>query len=309
MRTMNVTRSNTSGYKTSNRFTPYSRTLRLADNRLEKTKIEVEGVSLTTQSAQEVERCISLQQDLHVYTAPHDITYSHPDFSRKDLSPRSFTLALVKAQVLCRGDNSACRGCFMCVSLKCFWCKGTLAEGSCSMEDIEENIPCAREFVFHTARSRFYYKVILLTAPPTKQPSKYVFVKDEPCFVCAVCLHEAVAHEAPICHDNLAHTLEHMYVFRLNCAAIEACLDRGLEKRLDKIELYSYRPDGSYYKLSPKDLVKVLETCRYQDLEDEDQIVYYGRLEEDPAEDTRISSQVPDLTPSEIAKLVADCSE
>ena len=116
MRAMHVTRSNTSGYKTSNRFVPYSRTLRLVDNTLEKTNIEVEGYSLTSQSALEVETCISPQQDLHVYTAPHDITYSHPDFVRKDLSPSSFTLALVKAQILCRGEDTACKGCVVCVS-------------------------------------------------------------------------------------------------------------------------------------------------------------------------------------------------
>jgi len=308
MRAMHVSRSNTSGYKTSGRFTPYaSRPRHPRDNVLEKTNIQVEGFALPTHSAQEVEKCILPNRDFHVYTAPHDVTYSHHDFVREDASPRSFTLALVKAITLCRNGDSTCRGCVVCVSQRCFWCKNTLSEGSCTLAEIEEIIPAALEFVYRTDRTRFYYKVTLLTAPPVKQPSKYVFVKDETCSVCTRCLHETVADPEPVCHDEAV--MEHTNIFKLNCSAIENCLDKGLAKQLDKIELYSYRPDGSYYKLPPKDLVKVLETCRYRNLEDEDQIVYYGRLEEDPAEDTRISSQVPDLTPSEIAKLVADCSE
>lgn len=302
---MNVTRANSSGYKTPNRFNPYTR--RRLERFVETTNINVQGIALPSHIANELEACILPNRELHVYTAPHDVTYSHPDFVREDASPRSFTLAFVRATSICLNDESACKGCVCCVSKRCFWCKGTLSEGSCTMETIEEHIPFALEFVFRTARTRFYYQVTLLTAPPTKQPSKYIFVKDEKCSICTNCLHASVADPAPVCYDESDQ--QHVNLFKLNCSAIEACLDKGLARQLDKIELYSYRPDGSYYKLPPKDLVKVLETCRYRNLEDEDQIVYYGRLEGDQVEDTRISSPVLDLTPLEIAALVADCSE
>lgn len=243
---------------------------------------------------------------IHTYVEPYDATFLHPDFIREDFNTSSdtFTLGFARALPLCR-PSSECPGCIQCVKDKCFWCKELLSSGSSSYDNCKDSLVGSVHEVISSRHSKYYYVVTLLTVPNRYVGERQVFMTDSAYDVCADCVHTSIADRSPICHDP--DTYDCLYKFY--CKEIEDRLIEGQSKRFAEVDLYSYRSDGSYFKLTPKQVVKVLGTCHYQNLQDEDQIVSYGQLEEDPIVDKHIVLPKLDLTPSEIAKLVADCSE
>lgn len=269
--------------------------------RTEEVNLNVPAVILPEVVQKELDAFTLPNRQLHTYALPYDVTYAHHDFVRDDGGDKTFTLAFIKAASVCIRD--ACKGCVTCVSKRCAWCKELLIDQSCTFDVCSDNLPTALEDKFYIGSTKFYYKVNVLVSSVVPHAEKYLFMRDQQSTVCASCVHSSILEMEPVCHDE-----NNTNLYKLRCKAMESRLDAGLQKQLDQIELYSYSADGTYYKLPPSDLVKVLETCRYRDLEDLDQIVYYGQLEADRTEDKRIVSQELNLTPSEIAKLVADCS-
>lgn len=243
---------------------------------------------------------------IHTYVEPYDATFMHPDFIREDheTSNDTFTLGFARALSLCK-PSSECPGCIQCVKDRCFWCKELLSAGASSYSDCKESLVGSVHEVISSRHSKYYYSVTLLTVPNRYVGERQIFMTDSAFDVCCNCVHGCVADRSPICHDP--DNLDCLYKFY--CKEIEDHLIEGASKRFAEIELYSYRNDGSYYKLTPKEVVKVLGTYHHPFLGDEDHIVSYGRLEEVPVEDKHNASQALDLTPLEIAKLVAENSE
>lgn len=242
--------------------------------------------------------------NVHYYTSPVDATIRNRSYLRNTVrkdSCHSFTFAFTQAVPLCAKN---CFGCMTCVKARCTWCKAYLKDKStrfsCILpgtyidsEPVDDDRPCS-------------YKVNFLSVPAFSDVYLVIDKRQDVCPDCiksSIHISEKETEPIAVCY----HPETEEVLFRFDCTKIEERFKLGALQFIPATELYSL-VDGKYKKLDAEELLKVLESDPDLDLFD-DQLVTYGSLDEDPDEDKHTVSQVLDLTPSEIAKLVVENSQ
>lgn len=244
-----------------------------------------------------------LENDYFMYDTPIRATINHSEFARKKHVPsaethddhdKTVTFAYIKAiPICCYGSD--CKGCPRCQTLRCDICKANLQSKACYANCLLKGSD--HSYAPAPYKTLYQYRVRFLC-----ENREFKTVPDETLDVCAGCIHYACTNNDPICYDP--DTLD--CLFTLYCQSLEILFADGVnneQAHLNDHGLFMY-VNGVYKKLTDKQALKVLETYRHQDIQNEEHIVTYGLLEEAPVSNRHIFSQELDLNPSEIAALV-----